>query len=253
MTNVLIVASSPNFFSSRLRENIDRHEDFNATFVLSKMESLSKINEQQDIIVVYAEQDVVYNRSELVFIRDYLAKESAIVFFAAGEETFSDLEKIFEPNITVGGVFKRPLNVSDITKKVWDCAFTKLVSDNKKRVLVVDDSGPMLRSVRTWLEPRYNVSMANSGINAIKNIALHRPDLILLDYEMPVCDGPRVLEMIRKDPDSSNIPVIFLTSKDDRDSVMAAMKYSPNGYLLKTLPQDKIIEAVDKFFEEGHL
>ena len=75
------------------------------------------------------------------------------------------------------------------------------------------------------------------------------PDLILLDYEMPVVDGRQVLEMIRTETEFSDVPVIFLTSKDDRESVMQVMALKPEGYLLKTMEPARIIAEVDAFFE----
>ena len=126
--------------------------------------------------------------------------------------------------------------------------FVTHTSDGKKHILVVDDSGAMLRNVKAWLEDKYQVALANSGTMAIKYLANNKPDLILLDYEMPVIDGSQVLEMIRSEMDFSNIPVIFLTSKDDKESILKVMAFKPNGYLLKTMPPAKIIEAVDDFF-----
>ena len=116
-------------------------------------------------------------------------------------------------------------------------------------ILVVDASGAMLRNVKGWLEDRYQVILANSGAMAIKYLATNRPDLVLLDYEMPVVDGRQVLEMIRTETEFADVPVIFLTSKDDRESVMQVMALKPEGYLLKTMEPERIIAEVDAFFE----
>ena len=116
------------------------------------------------------------------------------------------------------------------------------------KILVVDDSGAMLRNVKGWLQDKYNVILANSGAMAIKYIATDRPDLVLLDYEMPVVDGRQVLEMIRTETDFRDVPVIFLTSKNDRESILKVMELKPEGYLLKTMEPEQIVEEVDKFF-----
>ena len=76
------------------------------------------------------------------------------------------------------------------------------------------------------------------------------PDLILLDYEMPVIDGRQVLEMIRSESDFSAVPVIFLTSKNDKESIMKVLNLKPEGYLLKTMKPAEIVKAVDDFFEK---
>ena len=64
--------------------------------------------------------------------------------------------------------------------------------------------------VRDWLKGTYKVSMANSGLQAIKWLGKNKADLILLDYEMPVTSGPEVLKMLRSDEDTKHIPVFFL-------------------------------------------
>ena len=118
------------------------------------------------------------------------------------------------------------------------------------QILVVDDSGAALRSIKSWLEDKYQIILANSGAMAIKYMVMKRPDLVLLDYEMPVCDGRQVLEMIRAESDLADIPVIFLTNKNDRESVTKVTALKPEGYLLKTMEPVKIVKAIDNFFEK---
>jgi CheY-like chemotaxis protein len=120
---------------------------------------------------------------------------------------------------------------------------------NKKKVLVVDDSGAMLRNVKGWLEDSYQVILANSGTMAIKYLSTNRPDLVLLDYEMPVVNGKQVLEMIRTENEFRDIPVMFLTGKNDRESIEQVMSLKPEGYILKTTKPEQIVQMIDEFFE----
>lgn len=120
----------------------------------------------------------------------------------------------------------------------------------KKNILVVDDSDFMRRNIKNLLEAKYEIIESHSSTSAIKTITANKPDLILLDYEMPVCDGRQTLEMIRSDRELADIPVIFLTGRGDEESVRKVMALKPDGYLLKTMPQNKIREAVDSFFEK---
>ncbi len=120
---------------------------------------------------------------------------------------------------------------------------------NKKRVLVVDDSEFMLRAMNDLLSSEYEVLTAKSGLSAIRSITLDRPDLVLLDYEMPVCNGSQVLEMIRSEKDFADIPVIFLTSKVDKQSVSKVIALKPEGYLSKSMSPETVKREVDHFFE----
>lgn len=123
------------------------------------------------------------------------------------------------------------------------------LEEKKKHILVVDDSGSTLRAVKSLLGNKYHVSMVNSATNAITFLATNLPDLILLDYEMPVCSGPQMLEMIRAEVRTNSIPVMFLTGKGDKESVKKVLALKPEGYMLKSMPPEKIMETVDAFFE----
>ena len=96
----------------------------------------------------------------------------------------------------------------------------------------------------------YEVFTADSGLSAIRSITLARPDLVLLDYEMPVCSGSQMLEMIRSEKDFTDIPVIFLTCRVDRASVQKVISLKPEGYLSKSLPAESVKREIDRFFEK---
>ena len=117
--------------------------------------------------------------------------------------------------------------------------------ENKKSILVVDDNAATLRSIKSMLEDEYNVSIVPSGVKAMAMIGKNRPDLILLDYEMPVADGKQTLEMIRAEEDFADIPVIFLTGVSDKEHIFAVMELKPKGYLLKPPVREKLIEAIE--------
>ncbi len=116
----------------------------------------------------------------------------------------------------------------------------------RKTVLIVDDSPVSIRGIRELIKDRFDVAVATSGIQAMTTIGKKRPDLILLDYEMPVCDGKQTLEMIRADEELKDIPVIFLTGINDKAHIEAVIKLKPQGYLLKPPSQEALIEAIEK-------
>ncbi|MCI8437783.1 MAG: response regulator [Lawsonibacter sp.] len=119
------------------------------------------------------------------------------------------------------------------------------------KVLVVDDSMTVRQSVKQMLEGSYEVALAESGVAAIRTITLNRPDLILLDYEMPVVNGKQTLEMLRLEEAFARIPVIFLTGRDDPEIVRELLALKPAGYLLKYLKPAEIKGKIDSFFEKS--
>ena len=126
-------------------------------------------------------------------------------------------------------------------------------AEPKKKILVVDDSDFMRNTLLHLLSDDYEVLTAESGTSAIRHITLVRPDLVLLDYEMPVCSGSQVLEMIRSEKDFTDIPVIFLTCRVDRESVRKAISLKPDGYLSKSLSAKSVKKEIDHFFDKNEI
>ena len=120
--------------------------------------------------------------------------------------------------------------------------------EKRKSILIVDDDVSYMSMIMEWLKEKYRVSLANSGMEAITWLAGNTPDLILLDYEMPITPGPQVLQMIQSSVKTADIPVIFLTGKSDRDSILSVLALKPAGYLLKSIDKDGLNKELDEFF-----
>lgn len=172
-------------------------------------------------------------------------KEESNIFFKYYENSqFENLIRPVENTVIMDAICKR-LNLEEKEAKI-DAVPEKKENTGKKRILVVDDNGTALRTMKAMLEEYYEVALAVSGAQAMTSIGKKRPDLILLDYEMPVCDGKMTLEMIRADNDMKDIPVIFLTAINDRDNIEAVLKLKPAGYFLKPPVKDRLLAEIDK-------
>lgn len=121
-------------------------------------------------------------------------------------------------------------------------------SQERKKILVVDDSPLMLRNLKNILDETYKVFLATSGQQALKMIPQKEPDLILLDYEMPGMDGRATFEAILEDDYAKDIPVVFLTSIADRKQIYAVLKSYPAGYILKPPDKDRLLSTIREVF-----
>lgn len=135
--------------------------------------------------------------------------------------------------------------ISDSEEKTQEPLANANPEIKKKHILVVDDSAIQLRNVQAWLKNTYKVSLATSGTQAMTAAGKQKPDLILLDYEMPICNGKQVFEMLRADEMFQNIPVVFLTSMADKDHIAEVLKLKPEGYLLKPVALEKLLEVIE--------
>ena len=141
----------------------------------------------------------------------------------------------------------KPFNAAEVKAKLL--SLTGNSGDIQRTILLVDDDAVMIRTLREGLSTSYKVLPANSGANALKILSRAKPDLILLDYEMPEMNGPQVFESLRNNPDTAEIPVMFLTAKNDSESIAKIETLKPEGHMLKTLPLREIKDMIQKFFD----
>ena len=160
----------------------------------------------------------------------------------------------------INGVFKMQINtlVVPVTKeKIFDtmCDMLRISSNDdtnidtltvKKSILLVDDSNIQLRALNDLLKTKYEVRMATSGMQALTLIGKKKPDMIFLDYEMPICDGRMTFEMIKELDEAKDIPVVFLTGVSDKEHIEAVLELRPAGYLLKPANADRIYNIIEK-------
>lgn len=119
----------------------------------------------------------------------------------------------------------------------------------RKHILVVDDDPRMLKMLKEQLHSDYDVATAVSGKVALKFLSNKHTDLILLDYEMPEEKGPEVLEKIRENPQTKDVPVIFLTGITEKEKIQKALVLKPQGYLLKPINRNRLMETIEKVME----
>ena len=194
------------------------------------------------------EQLLTYEQFQKVFEKQ---SPQYSLLFDTGKGYFAYCATASEQLQTEGGVSIITENaMAEVGKYLSQNKVEKTEISHKKKVLVVDDSDFMLKAMSDLLREDYEVLTAKSGMSAIRGITLDRPDLILLDYEMPVCDGSQVLGMIRSEKEFADIPVIFLTSKVDKESVSKVIALKPEGYLSKSMPPETVKKEVDHFFEK---
>ncbi len=114
----------------------------------------------------------------------------------------------------------------------------------RAKVMIVDDDAGTLRNIKSLLQDMYDVVLANSGRKALEIIGMENPDVVLLDYEMPLMKGPETMRHIREKRGFENIPIVFLTGVNDRAQITAALALKPTGYLLKPVNKEKLLSTI---------
>lgn len=124
------------------------------------------------------------------------------------------------------------------------------LQDPKPTVLVVDDTPENLAVTGALLQPQYRVKVAGSGARALKVAAAPpAPDLILLDLVMPDMDGYEVLERLRRDPATREVPVIFLTAQNAEEEEWKGLELGAVDYITKPIRPAILLSRVRTHLE----
>ena len=116
----------------------------------------------------------------------------------------------------------------------------------KMTILAVDDNVINLATLEQELKDKYNVVPINSGRRAIKFIQKQKVDLVLLDVEMPVMDGIETLREMRETENGTTVPVMFLTVKKDKTTVLEGSKLGIMDYVLKPFETADLHDRIEK-------
>lgn len=213
------------------------------------------------IFVVCPDADTEYISKKLYELKHEIQKREMMITFIGDEAEVNALNHasgeladllIYKP-ITIEGMKEKIVKcMSDIenAKREAELAEEERIRNEmaarRKHILVIDDDALMLKTVKAHLHDEYDVATALNSKLAYRFLETKHTDLILLDYEMPDEKGPEVMEKIREMPGQEDVPIIFLTGVTDKDLIQKALVKKPQGYLLKPIEKDRLLEIVKK-------
>lgn len=208
---------------------------------------VGRVMEQFPALEAYTLEEenlLTYDEFHKIFEKE---KPQASLLFDTGGGYFSYC--VIVPHLIEKGV-GTPIEKENAMDEVEKYLSNRETASTKQKVLVVDDSMTIRQGMKDLLSGDYEVDLADSGVAAIRAVTLNRPDLVLLDYEMPICDGRQTLEMLRSVKEFEDLPVFFLTSRRDPESMIKVMPLKPAGYLLKHSKLPDIKKEIDSFLEK---
>jgi len=128
--------------------------------------------------------------------------------------------------------------------------FKSKKQSNHAKILVVDDEQDFVTTIQHHLEwAQYEVATACNGKEGLEKAASEKPDLILLDTNMPVMNGHQMLEQLRKNPDFVNVPVIMVTAACEMDDIAAASSFGIADYIAKPFDFSDLKEKISAALE----
>lgn len=243
---LLIISDNENGFTvNSLSTAISKESILIKNISISDSNLLNYCNDAFGILIV----DSFENSYSMNAIKSKCHELNLKVILFGNPEELSTMKRIFTDNI-IYKEYIRPVDFEEIIHGIKKLQVKMENQSVMKKVLVVDDDGVFLRTIMDWLDGKYLVSVANSATNALNVIkSTGAPDLILLDYEMPVCSGAQLMEMLSGYESTKEIPIIFLTSRNDAETVNEVVHLKPKGYILKTTTREQILKKIEDFFD----
>lgn len=122
----------------------------------------------------------------------------------------------------------------------------------KKKIVAVDDSGIILKMLTKVLGDKYEVHAFSTGKRALQFLKEkdRKPDLIILDIDMPEINGYEMLQMIKEKDHLESVPVIFLTSNSDKSHVVKAVAGGAKDYVVKPIDEEILMEKVSSLIDD---
>ena len=245
-STVLLVRGKVTFMISALISSLEKgnYEVIEADYDLK---SVIAHENEVDVMVIFADEKIPEKQSLLVYLKDMCVEKGKLMILIGNKEEIDNVSEYIPPHLFCE-VVERPLDMNLFIEKLDNIMSEEQFEKRKKSILLVDDDASYLQLLHDWLSADYRVGMAKSGVQAITWLARNNVDLILLDFEMPVTDGLQVYKMLKSEQFSKDIPIMFLTSKSDRNIILKVMAHKPAGYMLKDITKQQLLNNIAKYF-----
>jgi CheY-like chemotaxis protein len=226
------------------------NEGFSVIAIIDMPEVILNYRAESSLFLYYPAGDNDHIRMISTMLAEICRDDNKTLCIAGDPLDIEAARDVHDSDI-ISSVYPRPVNLNKMAADM--SAYYDMLSDFKRTrtILVIDDDPDFLHIMKKWLSGSYNVECSHSGANALIYLDRKRPDLILLDYEMPGMNGDMVMKRIRSNPTNDRVPIIFLTGKNDKEGVMKILQNKPDGYLLKSMPHEALLDALERFFAES--
>lgn len=244
---ILVISTTESFLAKSLAAKIES-SGLCVSFSHGQIREIDMERDRTELVILFLSEGLAEMTDTLVYLKDMVSDLDRKMILI-GDAIQYDLVKKTIPETLILEWFKRPLIMDELLKCISKYMTENTGENRKKTILIVDDDITYMRTVYEWIKDYYHVGMASNGVQAISYLAKNKADLVLLDYEMPVANGPQVLQMLKNDSETGQIPVMFLTGHGDRESVLSVVGLNPADYLLKTIDKESLLKKLNAFFK----
>lgn len=166
-----------------------------------------------------------------------------VVFVTGQNDRYSVMNSLY---LGSDGYLLKPVKKEILHQKVNELCQKKTAKENRKTILAIDDDMAYLKTLNSYLRDDYTVVIINSTKLALDYLMKNTPDLILLDYQMPLYNGASFLNMINRKPNGKPMPVIVLSGTIDRSALFEFSSSNPDCFLVKPVSKETLLENISR-------
>lgn len=230
--------------SLKLTEQILREHSFEVMTACSGESCLSILRESPvDLVLLDVEMPGLSGIETLEIIRnDVKIKDTKVIFV-----TVMMVERYKQEGTRLGVLdfIQKPVLPVNLVERVSRIFRKK----SRQNILVVDDDSMNLRFAQRMLGTHYEVSCVSSGMEALEFLRTTTPAVALLDLHMPEMNGFQLLERIRQMPSGQELPVVFLTADNDRETEIQVFKAGALDYIQKPFVADVVLQRLNRILD----
>ena len=249
-SKVAIVSAKESFSVMGIKKKL-QEAGYDGISVRPRVSQIVDAIDEKEPIIFYLDDSIFTPTGEdfLSDLKDLCLEQQRQVILVGEKAEFNHAIEII-PESAIVKWFARPVDMDALIETIESVLNGEIAPARKHHILIVDDDVTYLRMMNEWMKERYQVTIMDSGSKAIHWLMENNDsvDLVLLDYEMPSMDGPTVFHMLKSDHNTRNIPVMFLTGKNDRDLVVKAVDMRPEDYILKSVDKKTLTSKLEDFF-----
>lgn len=164
-----------------------------------------------------------------------------VVFITGQSDRYTVMNSIYMGS---DGYLLKPVDKNTLQQKTLEIIAKHQQVQRPKTILAIDDDMAFLKLIDSYLRDTYQVVIINSAKLALDYLLKNTPDLILLDYQMPLYNGASFMSMLNKKEDTTPIPIIILSGVIDKDVLRDCYAFNPDACLAKPVSREVLLENI---------